>query len=172
MILFIGDLFGKLFGSTAKSVASAAEIKAKQKTIGKAEGKMMKAQQQMQQKALRSMDNVGPGMIKKGDGADAAAAAPANPYAPPPANPGFVPPPPAPAAGGQQVGQLTCPNGHPLDPSWEVCPYCRSAAQQGVGAAQVQPAGAGAPVKTMAINVADLTGSAIRIRRSSGGLCA
>jgi hypothetical protein len=71
-------------------------------------------------------------------------------------------------AGGapQQMGQPmqqgpTCPNGHPIDPSWEVCPYCRQAAQQGMAPAAVQ-AGAGGGVamagKTMAIDVKDVVG--------------
>jgi hypothetical protein len=56
--------------------------------------------------------------------------------------------------------QLTCPNGHPVDPSWEVCPYCRSAASQGVAATNVQAGGGGAaPGRTVAISAEDIAGT-------------
>lgn len=60
MLLFIANIVGRIFGKTAKSVSSAAEAKAKRETVGKAEAKLQGAQQKIQQKALRSMDNLGP----------------------------------------------------------------------------------------------------------------
>jgi hypothetical protein len=168
MLLIIGNLFDKLFGKTADAITSSAEAKVKRETVGKAEGAVMAKQQEMQQKALRSMDNVGPGMIKKKDGEEAAAGGPAphgnrpimnEAYAPPP---GQMPPPQM-QVGAQPMmqGQTMCPCGqYAIDPSWDVCPYCQVAVAKGVSRAQVgaQMSGGGAQ-KTVAINVADLTHS-------------
>ena len=131
MSFVVLDIFDKIFGKMFKSVSSAAEAKAKRETVGKAQAKMAGAQQKMQQKALRGMDNVGPGMGKGGDGdsgVDSRAPAPVSggyqpqpweqPEAPPQAGGAAIP------VGAPQMGQQgpTCPNGHPIDPSWDVCP--------------------------------------------------
>lgn len=60
MLFFISNVVGRIFRKTTKSVASAAEAKAKRETVGKAEAKIQGAQQKVQQKALRSMDKLGP----------------------------------------------------------------------------------------------------------------
>lgn len=153
----VENFFGKM--------ANAFKTKAKQKTVGKVEGKMMKAQADAQQKAFRSMDkgfNAVEGKAK-GAGGGGPEAAPGQPYAP--VNAGYVPPPQVgqpqqmapPAAGGQPMQQRTCPNGHPLNPSWDVCPYCRQAADQGVNPVNVQPGQAGGvgavAGKTVAVDI-------------------
>ena len=60
------------------------------------------------------------------------------------------------------MNQRICPScGHPLDLSWEVCPYCAQAQQQGVRAAHVQTQGGGAVAgKTMAVDLGEVMGSA------------
>lgn len=157
MLLFIGKMLEKL--------GTAAATKAKQKTIGKAEAKIQGAQQAAQQKALRGMDKqmskvenkamAGAKGMKMPGGGGGAEAAPPGAYQP--VNAGYAP---MPQGGGAMAGQLMCPNGHPLDPSWEVCPYCRSAAQQGVKAVQVQPGGGGAAQgATMAVNIGEVLGT-------------
>lgn len=111
MLLFIGNLVNKIFGKTAKSVASAAEAKVKRETVGKAEAKIQGAQQKMQQKALRSMDNIGPeaAMNKmKGGGAEQPPGAPP-PMAPPP---GYGPPPQGVPMGYPPPGGYPPPPGH------------------------------------------------------------
>ena len=148
-------------------IASAFTTKAKQKTVGKVEAKISGAQAKAQQKALRSMDKgfekaEGKAKSVRGGGGDAAAGQ-QQPYDP--VNPGYVPPPPMgagqPPMGDQQMTQqqqLMCPNGHPLNPAWDVCPYCRSAADQGVAPVNVQPGQQGAGVgavagRTLAVDV-------------------
>jgi hypothetical protein len=168
MLLIIGNLFDKLFGKTADAIASSAEAKAKRETVGKAEAAVLAKQQAAQQKALRSMDKVGPDMIKKkGGGEEAAAPPPAAGYRPPAANEAFMPPPgqmPPPMQVGvqpMQSGQHMCPCGqYAIDPSWDVCPYCQVAVAKGVSRAQVgaQMSGGGA-AKTVAIDASQLTHS-------------
>ncbi|MBN1946182.1 MAG: FHA domain-containing protein [Bradymonadales bacterium] len=173
MSFIVLDIFDKLFGRMVGTVSRAAEAKAKRETVGKAEAKVTGAQAKMQEKALHSMDHAGPGMLKKDDkGVDSRAPAPVSHGYQPPAweQPAAAPPVPPPAGapqvqagGAPQMGkaQLTCPNGHPIDPSWDVCPYCRAAVQKGVSAVQVQPAaGGGAPAKTVAIDPSALLGTA------------
>lgn len=159
----IFNMFSQMF----ERIASAFTTKAKQKTIGKVEAKVSGAQAKAQQKALRGMDKgfeAAEGKAKgvRGGGGDAAAQAGQQPYQP--VNEGYVPPPQMgapPPMGGQQMPQqqqLTCPNGHPLNPAWDVCPYCRSAADQGVAPVNVQPGQAGGGVgavagRTLAVDV-------------------
>lgn len=146
-----------MFSQMFDRLASAFTTKAHQKTVGKVEAKISGAQAKAQQKALRSMDkgfdavgNQAKGAYQGGAGGgppQGGAAAPGQPYAAVNAGytapPGAMPPPasmPPQAQGGAQVQQgRTCPNGHPLNPSWDVCPYCRTAADQGVNPVNIQP---------------------------------
>ncbi|MCA9562379.1 MAG: FHA domain-containing protein [Myxococcales bacterium] len=167
MIFFIGKMLERL--------GNAAATKAKQKTIGKAEAKVMGAQAAAQQKMLRKMDagmeavegKAKGAVARGGNSAQAQAGGPqaGAPYQP--VNQNFQPLPQAQAApppvqaGGQPMpsNQLTCPNGHALDPSWEVCPYCQTAAKQGVKPVHIQSGGGGAVAgKTMAVSLDQVLG--------------
>jgi hypothetical protein len=145
------------FDRFVNQLTNAAKVKAERATVDKVDAKIGKAQAEAQNRALGAMNKAERGIndkvkgtVKKGKGNKAEAAAEAS-HGPVPVNQAYAPV----AGGGGEVrpmaGALTCPNGHPLDPTWEVCPYCRAAAQQGVPVAQYSAPGATGG-KTMAIN--------------------
>jgi hypothetical protein len=176
MGFIVGSIFDRLIGSMIERTASAAKTRAEQETIGKAEAKVMGAQAKVQQKALRGMDKVvdgskgkAKGAWKKRKGGDADAAVEVQGQAAPyqPVNANYQAQPVLPVGAGAPVPEAAanmnhrmCPNGHPLDPSWEVCPYCRQAEAQGVKPVHVQADGGGAVAgKTMAVSLDQVLGT-------------
>ncbi len=180
-------LFGSMISRTANAAQHKAKMATVGKARAKVMGAQARAQQKVLRKMDKGMNAVGEkakGSVQGGGGQQQAQA---QVPVPTPGGPAQVPTPGGPpqaAAGAPyqpvneqfvpvmgspqqvapeaqpQMNQMTCPNGHPLDPSWEVCPYCRQAEQQGVKPVHVQANGGGAVAgKTMAVNLDEVMGS-------------
>ncbi|MBN1947772.1 MAG: hypothetical protein JW797_19050 [Bradymonadales bacterium] len=59
MLLFLGNLIEQLFGQTARTVVHAAEAKLRRDTVGRVETQISGNQAEMQQRALRAVNQVG-----------------------------------------------------------------------------------------------------------------